>query len=171
LDYRDRELWERASEIQNALGYTFVIEEAELPAQVWQGDLSVSLKISNTGSSPLYYNWPLQVSLLDPDTRRPVWSSTWPALDIRTWLPDETHLLEHTFRMRDVPDGKYIVAITVLDPSGMVPAVRFANTNYFSGGYTTLGMVGVGEKPDRFEVGGFDDLADDRSLYYLPSVD
>jgi hypothetical protein len=32
-------------------------------------------------------------------------------------------------------------------------------------------MVGVGEKPDRFEVGGFDDLADDRSLYYLPSVD
>ncbi|MFA7018497.1 MAG: DUF4832 domain-containing protein [Sphaerochaetaceae bacterium] len=168
FNYQDKELWEKASTIQNALGYTFMVEQSDLPAQIWQGNLSLSIKIVNKGATPLYYDWPLQVALLDPDTRRPVWSAIWPGIDIRTWLPEDTQSLEHTFRTYDIPDGQYIVAITILDPAGMVPAVRFANANYFSGGYTPLGIVGVGEKPLRFELTGFDDLASDCSLYYLP---
>ncbi len=168
VNFQDIQVLQQSKAIQNALGYTFIVEEAEIPAQIWQGELSLSVKISNTGTTPLYYDWPLQVALLDTHTRRPVWSATWPDIDTRTWLPGETQLLAHTFRTYDIPAGQYIVAITLLDPAGMVPSVRFANTNYFSGGYTPLGIVGIGERPSRFEVRGFDDLADDRSLFYLP---
>ena len=168
LNYQDPELWEMSTAIQNALGYTFTVREAEMPAQLWQNKLKLSITIDNTGTTPLYYQWPLQVALLDPDTRQPVWSTSWPELDIRKWLPSEVQKLEHTFQISDIPDGQYIVAITILDPAGMVPAVRFANKNYFSGGYTPLGIVGKGNNPSEFKVQGFDDIAEDRSLYYLP---
>lgn len=168
VDGQDDESWEKASAIQNALGHTFTISRATLPALIWRGELPLSVSIGNTGSSPFYYEWPLEVSLLDPATRTPVWSCLWPDLDIRTWLPGESAVIEHTFKVPPISEGEYIVALAILDPSGMVPSARFANKNYFNGGYTPLGVTAVGIRPRNFILSGFDDIAGDRSLYYLP---
>jgi len=165
------EVWEKAAAIHNELGYTFVIDEAKISSYLWQSEFTISINLSNTGSSPFYYDWPLQIVLLDPDTHRVLWKSLWEGVDICSWLPNETYTYEQTFEVPWLPDGEYLVALAILDPSGMTPAVRFANKNYFNGGYTPLGRIGIGRSLEDYSFNGFDDLAGDRSLYYLPSTD
>ncbi|MFA7018691.1 MAG: hypothetical protein WC239_06890 [Sphaerochaetaceae bacterium] len=84
-------------------------------------------------------------------------------------MVDLTYNIERTFHLSHLPDGEYIVTISILDPAARVPRVRFANINYFNGGYTALGIVGVGQNSSAFNLSGFDDLATGRSLYYPPS--
>ncbi len=79
-----------AARIQNAFGYRFVIDEARYPLRVEAGgNLSVSFTVRNLGSAPIYFNWPVEASLLDPKTREPVWKSSFEDLDIRKWLPGD----------------------------------------------------------------------------------
>jgi len=169
----DVDLWEEASRIQMALGYRFVIEEASYSGRVVQGDpFRLRMTVRNTGSSPFYYRWPLAIALLDSATHRPVWSAVWEDVDIRAWMPDSRYDIEGSFTIpEDVPDGRYILSVSILDPSGMVPAARFAVQNYYNGGRTPLGPIGVSSDPRPLEIGGFDDLQSDRSLFYLPRSD
>ena len=65
---------EGAARVQAAFGYRFVIREASFPPGVQPGGkLPLTLKVQNTGSAPIYYDWPIEVSLLDPNSRQPVW--------------------------------------------------------------------------------------------------
>ena len=94
----------------------------------------VSFKVKNTGSSPFYYNWPVEVSLLDPKTKQPVWKSRYPNLDIRNWLPGDKWDAEkdayaippelctasQSFVLSGVPAGEYLIALAILDPAGGV---------------------------------------------------
>jgi hypothetical protein len=50
----------------------------------------------------------------------------------------------------------------------MVPSVRFAIQNYFTGGRHPIGMTGVGEAPSRAQMNPevFDNPASDRTLCY-----
>lgn len=171
IDENDQELWEKGSAIQNALGYTFVINEGTLSEQIWRSEFFVNLSISNTGASPFYYRWPVQVSLIDLNTYKVAWNDIWEEIDIRTWLPGEIAEIEKTFTIPSLPVGEYLAVVSILDPSGNIPSVRFANENYLYGGYTILGKVGSGMKPENVIISGFDELAFDRSQYYLPRVD
>jgi len=64
--------------------------------------------------------------------------------------------------------GDYILAVAILDPAGMVPAVHFAIENYFIGGRHPIGLIGVGKAPLAAELasGSFDDPAKDKTLHY-----
>jgi len=66
-----------------------------------------------------------------------------------------------------LPPGTYTLAVAVLDPASMAPALRFANTNYYSGGRTPLGRVSVGSSvaPPQ-DLGPFDALKPDDTLSY-----
>lgn len=89
-DANDSDAARGAARIQTAFGYRFVMDEVRYPARVEPGaNFSVSLIVRNLGSAPMYYNWPVEVSLLDPKTRTPVWRENFKSLDIRTWLPGE----------------------------------------------------------------------------------
>jgi hypothetical protein len=68
----------------------------------------------------------------------------------------------------EVGPGHYILALAILDPAGMKPAVRFAIENYFTGGYHPVGMVGVGEMSSNpgLSADDFDNTAWDRTLRY-----
>jgi hypothetical protein len=171
VDENDQELWEKGSAIQHALGYTFVINKGTLSEQIWRSEFYVNLSISNTGASPFYYRWPVQVSLIDSKTFQLAWNDTWEEIDIRTWLPGETVEIEKTFMIPSLPEGEYLAVVSILDPSGNIPSVRFANENYLYGGYTVLGKVGIGQKPENLYLSGFDELTLDRSQYYLPPLD
>jgi hypothetical protein len=190
-----------AQEIQEALGYRFVLEEVRFsPAVAKGGQLRVALRVKNTGSAPFYEAWPVEVALLSRDTHAVVWRAPFPNADIRTWLPGDEWTppawphnagtntdeavwpaagecrwskpaqpaeISGTFTP-DVPAGRYVLALAVLDPAGMLPSLRFATANYFNGGRHPVGLVGIGG-----ERGGaltpditFDDPQRDTSLHY-----
>ncbi len=139
--------------------------------------------VRNTGSSPFYYNWPVEVSLLKPASHEIAWKDTFPDLDIRTWLPGdqwskkkkayeiqpEDYRVADTFQIpASIPKGEYILALAILDPAGMLPSARFAIRNYYSGGRHPIGRIGVGFPVSEIELDNeeFDDSAGDRSFRY-----
>ena len=173
-----------AQEVQKAFGYRFVIKEVRYDAVVQPGQaFSVSVLVQNTGSAPFYYKWPAEVSLLAPQSREVVWKDTFKDLDIRTWLPGDQwnkqtqryDVEAKTYEARGVfavpsslPQGEYTLALAILDPASMLPSVRFAIENYFTGGRHPIGRIGVGKAPLSAELApaSFDDLARDRTLHY-----
>lgn len=184
-DATDPKVRAGAAAVQKAFGYRFVLEEVRYTAAVRPGgDLAVAFRVRNTGSSPIYADWPVAVSLLDPRTRSVVWRDTFRGLDIRRWLPGDrwdsakqayrlkpaSHHVRGTFRIpRAVGPGTYLLALAILDPAGMLPSARFAVRNYFRGGRHPIGRIGVGAavKNPRLDPALFDDPAKDRTLHYL----
>ena len=162
----DPTLSENAARMQKALGYRYVIEQAAYPETVQPGEsLSLTFDVANVGNAPFYYMWPVELSLLNKQ-REPVWKDVI-HVDIRKWLPGQTYTVSDTFELpQDLKPGTYTLALAVLDPSGNVPSLRFANTNYYKGGRTPLGVIGIGEAAQTTEIGPFDSLYSDHSLYY-----
>ena len=181
----DREVLAGAAELQKAFGYRFVLDSASYPLAVQPGQkLTVKLTVRNTGSAPFYLDWPVAVALLDPATKKPVWSAPLAGVDIRKWLPGEDwdsaafayrrpavphHDEGHATLPADIKPGQYIVALALLDrQGGMMPSARFAIENYFRGGWHPLGFIGIGEAPKEAALKNvnFDSPAFDDSLHY-----
>lgn len=181
----DREVLAGAAELQKAFGYRFVIDSASYPLVVLPGTkVTLKLAVRNTGSAPFYLDWPVAVALLDPATKKPVWSAPLDGVDIRKWLPGEDwDSAAFTYRRpaipaqeeghatlpQDLKPGHYIVALSILDrQGGMMPSARFAIENYLRGGWHPLGFIGIGETPKEIALGNvsFDSPAFDDSLYY-----
>ena len=183
-DWNDAEFMQKASELQKAMGYRYVIDEAEYDAQLVEGEpFKLRFTVRNTGSSPFYYDWPVEVALLDADTREVVEKKVIDDVRITEWMPGEDWNVEdgaysvapprytveaeivHSIRHR----GKFIVALAVLDPAGMMPSLRFANTNYFTGGWTPLGYVSMGENLTSATIARriFDAINSDKTLRYV----
>jgi len=169
--------------LQKAFGYRFQVDEVRYPASIAPGGtLEVSFTVRNTGSSPFYYNWPVELSLLDEQTHRPVWRETFAGADIRQWLPGDRwmqfanwdatrghYVLDHGPARYEIPAtadqvreqftlprnllrGTYILALAILDPAGMMPSCRFAIANYFTGGRHPIGRIGVGKDVEEVEL-------------------
>ena len=174
-----------AAELQKAFGYRFVLESASYPLAVKPGkELAVKLSVRNTGSAPFYLDWPVAVGLLDPATRKLVWSAPLSGVDIRTWLPGEDWDSEGFAYRRpavlhrsegqallppQIKEGTYILALAILDrQGGMTPSARFAMANYFRGGWHPMGFIGVGAAPEvsALKEVKFDSPAFDDSLSY-----
>lgn len=174
-----------AAEIQQAFGYRLVIDALSYPLSARAGGpLEIRLAVRNTGSAPFYLDWPVAVALLDPRTRKPIWSAPLDGVDIRRWLPGEDwDEAAHAYRRpapsqpaagraalpADLPSGEYFLALAILDrQGGMVPSARFAAANYFRGGWHPFGVIGVGQAPRDVRLQGvaFDDPAFDSSLSY-----
>jgi len=184
-DGSDPAVREGAAEIQKVFGYRFVIDSVSYPLTAPPGGaLELRLTVRNTGSAPFYLDWPLAVALLDPKTKKPVWSAPLDGVDIRRWLPGEDwdsaafayrrpaqqqHAAGSVALPRDLKPGDYILALAILDrQGGMVPSVRFATKNYFRGGWHPFGFIGVGRVPSEPALQNieFDDPAFDPSLAY-----
>jgi inosine-uridine nucleoside N-ribohydrolase len=183
-DFHNDKFADNAALIQKALGYRYVISKCSYPNVIKSNkDFNVSFEVTNTGSSPFYYKWPVQLELLDKNTHEIVWRDTFDT-DIRNWMPGEKWDstsnkyiippqkidIKGSFKIDDsVEDGTYVLALSILDPAGMLPSVRFANINYFNGGFTPLCYIGVNEKesesliPDAL----FDDPQKDTMLHYV----
>ena len=155
-----------AARLQKAMGYRFVVQSAAFNVTVNQGGrLSLDFEVANIGSAPFYYQWPVEVSLLDRQ-KKPVWKGVIGA-DIRGWLPGGVYTVHGKFSIpANIPKGTYTLALAVLDPAGNLPSLRFANKNYYNGGRMPLGTIGIGRKPETRSLGSFDSIRSDHSLYY-----
>ncbi|WP_308635878.1 DUF4832 domain-containing protein [Paenibacillus silvisoli] len=169
-----------AVNMQKVLGYRFVLSQASFTDNVAPGGtINVSFQVTNKGSSPFYYNWPVEASLLKSDG-----TVAWKGLfqdDIRKWLPGTgwnkstraynqapaVNTVNAMFTIpRTVPNGTYTLALAILDPAGWMPSARFANTNYYAGGRTPIGRVGIGTAPANQSLGSFARLKSDTTLGY-----
>lgn len=181
-DHNDEQVSEGAEIMQKAFGYRFVLTEVSYPKIINNEEqFTFSFKVKNTGSTPLYYNWSVEVSILDPITREVVWKEQCTGIDLRTWLPGDawddstkeytipapTYTVNQTMNLSGVEPGEYIIALSILDPAGNIPSARFAIKNYFNGGRHPIGKVGVGTNIESYSVSGFDDIQSDNSLHYL----
>jgi hypothetical protein len=171
-----------AAHLQKAMGYRFLIKEFTYPKWIEPGKhLEIVLKIVNTGATPFYYNWPVEVSLLDPKTKQPVWKTKLQNTDIRQWLPGdqwnsrgnyyeipaEIYPVKESFALpAGLGKGIYLLAISILDPAGDRPSVRLAIKNYLNGGMHPIGFIGLGVENNAPAFRDFDDMRKDRSLYY-----
>jgi hypothetical protein len=188
-----------AEEIQKAFGYRYELDEVRFSLN---DSLKIAFDVTNTGSAPFYYDWPVEVALLDPVTKKPVWKAKMDNVNIRKWLPGDgwtdpewkyvgswqvyqpnenwnpsktsewavppaKNGVEGQFKT-DVPNGTYILALSINDPAGNLPSVKFATANYLKGGRHPMGLISVGENkchplPVDFK---FDEPNSDNSLYY-----
>jgi hypothetical protein len=168
-DLKNPRAVENGARIQEALGYRFVIDEVSYPASIKGGtSFSISFRVRNTGSSPFYYPWPIELSLLDRATRKAVWKTQFQGVDIRKWLPNgQTCNVANRFACpADLPSEIYTAALAILDPAGNLPGARFAISNYYEGGRHPVGLIGVGGPPGGLLPNDFDDPAKDGSLGY-----
>lgn len=177
--------YNNASAIQKIMGYHFVIKEFKYPERVEIGKpFEVSFSVTNTGSSPFYYDWPVEISLITADSHVVVWTTTLSSPKISQWMPGDdwdtatqsykkpaelNTVTETIYIDKEIPAGQYAIAISVLDPAGMVPSLRFAAFNYWNGGRHPMGLIGVGDdcSSHGLQMSCFDDLQEDQSLYYV----
>lgn len=175
-----------AEEVQKAFGYRFVLEEVRYPRRIAPGEsFEVTFQVVNTGSAPFYYDWPVELSLLEPDTGHPIWRARFESADIRTWMPGDhwdssrkaytrpavSNRVRGSFTLdRTVALGQYHLVIAILDPAGNVPSLRMAIENYIAGGRHPVGHIGVGMRPVtvELELEDFIDPRTDRTLRYYP---
>jgi len=153
-----------AARMQKAFGYRFVIREASFTSNVGQ-TLDVSFTVENVGAAPMYYKWPVELSILN-SKREVVWKGNFNT-DITQWMPGTKNQIEGKFNVADLSEGTYILALAVLDPAGNNPSLRFANSNYYKGGRTPIGKIGIGQEPEDQNLLPFDSLKDDHTLFYV----
>lgn len=172
-------------EVQKAFAYRLVLDEVRYPPRVEPGaSLTVSFAVRNTGSAPFYYDWPVEVALVDPQTRAVLWSADFADADIRDWLPGdqwdsgqqaytvapEVYRLSGDFIVpASLGRGVFILTLAILDPAGRVPGARFAVENYYAGGRHPIGRIGIGVDVAMpyLQREEFDDPYADDSLYYV----
>lgn len=170
-----------AALMQKEFGYRFVISQATFSGSVeLGGTMNVSFQVANKGSAPFYYDWPVEASLLRSD-RTVAWKGLFDNADIRNWMPGDdwnsstrqynqapaVHQVSGAFTIpSNMPAGTYTLALSILDPYGYKPSARFANANYYTGGRTPLGKVGIGMDPADQNIGPFDNLKSDNTLSY-----
>nr|WP_121269635.1 DUF4832 domain-containing protein [Pedobacter schmidteae] len=170
--------------LQRSMGYRYVLSEFNYPQNIQKDKpFKIAFKLTNEGSSPFYYNWPVEISLLDAKTKEKVWSKQLNKVNIADWMPGENwsvaeqrylvkpplYNIEAELTMdKSIPKGKYIIAISVLDPAGLKPSLRFSNKNYFNGGRHPMGYIGLSEKVKTFtlDASEFNDIQADTSLKY-----
>ena len=183
-DFNNTQFKANAEELQRAMGYNFVISDFTYPTKIEKNKpFKVGFKVVNNGSSPFYYNWPVEISLLNKRTKKKVWGKVLDNVNISEWMPGdnwdkstnrytiapEVYTIEKEISMDiDLSEQEYVIAISVLDPAGNMPSLRFAVQNYFIGGRHPMGYVGINKELDNYEIPAMDfrDMKDERTLKY-----
>ena len=184
-NFNDKSFQPNADLLQRTMGYRFLLDDFNYPVSITKGQpFTVAFNVTNSGSSPFYYDWPVEIAILDAETHEPVWKTTLESPKISQWFPGdnwnteanryqtpaETYHVEETITLdTDLEAGNYIISVAVLDPAGMLPSLRFAAVNYFEGGRHPMGYIGVDSTPENFEIANdeFFDIQSDKTLHYV----
>jgi hypothetical protein len=134
---------------------------------VWHGIFATAdIRDWQPGRSIIAPKWTHQT---DSDLAR----ALWPDEEIKEWSePPAVHQVTGDFQP-NVPAGRYVLALSILDPAGMVPAVGFATTQYWRGGRHPVGLIGFGTATGgKLSPGlSFDPQLSDQTLYYVATTD
>lgn len=148
------------------MGYNFQIEQALFPTSVLKGAsaLPVAIDINNIGLAPFYYDWDIELALLDPSTDVPVQSVKSPQ-KLTGLVPNQKSTISVNVPIGSTK-GTYRVAIRIAQPGASTAKVsawkldarntyiQFANqmtvidaswnaSNALQGGWSILGNVTI----------------------------
>ena len=183
-NFNDPTFIPNAELLQKTMGYRFLLSNFTYPISIKNNEkFTVSFDVKNTGSSPFYYNWPVEIALLDANSHQKVWGKILTTAKVSEWHPGDNwdanakeytisptvyHIEEEVLLDANLKDGNYIMSVAVLDPAGMLPSLRFAMQNYFKGGRHPIAYIGVNTQPSNFEIpsSGFLDMRQDKTLKY-----
>lgn len=132
---------ERAIRAAQRLGYELHVTEATLAIQ--QGNLQVTLSVTNTGVAPFYYDWPAELTALDAAGRRVAsWTTDWKLTSVQPAAP--AVLWRFTSPAGALGSGIHRVLLRVPNPLPLGAPLRFANQtqDQHLTGWLTLGEVG-----------------------------
>ncbi|MBX2920549.1 MAG: DUF4832 domain-containing protein [Chitinophagaceae bacterium] len=184
-NFNDAGFTPNAELLQRSMGYNYVISQFQYPANIQKSvPFKVSFTVSNNGSSPFYYNWPVEIALLNKRTKKKVWGKVLEGINISEWMPGDNwdkatsgytvpapvYNIEKEITLdTGLPEDEYIISIAVLDPAGMLPSLRFAVENYFTGGRHPMGYVGINKVPEQYEINSsdFKSMYEDHTLKYV----
>ena len=125
---------EKAKAAHASLGYDFAATESRI--QNTNGTTTVSLKITNRGVAPFYYNWPVEFSILDANGTAVATQKV--DANLPSLLPGQTTELTTT-----LPTAEGTVAVRIPNAMQGGAPIKFANTTQDTTypGYLTLGTT------------------------------
>ena len=117
-----------------SLGYDFAATESRI--QNTNSTTTVSLKITNRGVAPFYYNWPVEFSILDANGTAVATQKV--DANLPSLLPGQTTELTTT-----LPTAEGTVAVRIPNTMQGGAPIKFANTTQDTTypGYLTLGTT------------------------------
>jgi hypothetical protein len=125
------------------LGYEFYVTNAILVDPGASGPLRVTVEIQNSGVAPFYYDWPMQLAVLNgSNALAQSWTTPWRLSSI---LPGASAALTCTQANPSLPAGQYKLLMAALNPMTNGVPIRFANRTQDADltGWLTLGTFSV----------------------------
>jgi len=112
--------------MQKLMGYNFALEKISKVDVLQAGqETGLSMVWNNQGVAPFYYEWPLELSLIDAEGNV-AYKQTVSIEDanITGWLPGR-HDVKTSFTVpADVKNGEYTLAVAILDKDSLEPGIR-----------------------------------------------
>ena len=111
------------------MGYEFYVSAVKLSEIAANSRLEVSLRVQNTGVAPFYYDWPVELGVLDSSGKLiATYNPDWKITDI---LPAEgnTPYVEWTYSSpsHHLNPGAYTLVLHVINPLSNGRALKFAD--------------------------------------------
>ncbi len=107
---------ESIDNILKSLGYRYVIEKVTYKKCNLAGkDFLVNIVVSNQGVAPIYYNWPLEFSIIN-SSKEIVYRSNILSVDIRDWLPGKNFVSFSVTIPDYIKPGNYDFALAIRNP-------------------------------------------------------
>ncbi len=125
------------------LGYRFVLNELSYPAIAAAGqEMTLTMAWQNVGVAPTYRDDVLAVQIRNA-TGTPVLTSN-TGIAVKKWLPGATYTVTPTLTLpAGLAPGAYTVALGIVDPARMSPAVQLAIQGRDANGWYPLGTIAV----------------------------
>ena len=126
------------------LGYTLCISNAVLVDASLSTPLNVSVGLRNMGVAPFYYDWTVQLGVLNSSNEFVTnWLTPW---KLSSLLPSATNTIwSCVITNHGLGVGKYRIALRVVNPWPLGVPFRFANDaqDAYIPGWLTLGQVSI----------------------------
>jgi hypothetical protein len=115
----------RALAGSGALGYDLRVTSARVSLSRDGSPAQLDLRVSNGGVAPFYYDWPIEVAVLDGNTVVQTWHPPW---RLSTLLPGSVTELSTSMAVPQLSSGgPYTMGVRVLNPLAQGAALRFGD--------------------------------------------
>lgn len=111
---------------QKLMGYNFALEKiSKVDVLQAEQEVPISMVWNNQGVAPFYYEWPLELSLIDAEGNVAYKQKVnIEDANITEWLPGR-HEVATSFTVPDsVKNGEYTLAVAILDKDSLEPGIR-----------------------------------------------
>jgi hypothetical protein len=107
------------------LGYDLRVTSARVSLPSDGSPAELDLRVSNEGVAPFYYDWPIDVAVLEGNAVVQTWHPPW---RLTALLPGSVTELSTTMNVPQLSSGgPYTIGVRVLNPLAQGPALRFGD--------------------------------------------